>query len=184
MSDSPTPPQITEVQLKAMLLYRYFAYAAHMRSLFRKEFSREWLKLASDGPMGFLMFFCSAPGIYLTYSYSAIFVVIEGWRESGLTDQSIDALLTSPYVERLRRFRNATFHYQKEPLSMKHLEFFGTEEERTEEWLGELYAEFARFFRDNTLPLPPSLAEACAKQSSLEVSKAILQAFAARPASQ
>lgn len=163
--------------LDIVTLYRYFANAAHMRDLYRKEVSPEWFALAHDGLMGFIQFFYSTPGLYLTYSYSGIYLVIEGWQDLGLRDPKIDALIASPFVERLRRFRNATFHYQKEPLSLKHLEFFGTDEERTEVWLKQLYAEFSRFFRENTLPLPPELSEACKSQSHLELAKAIQSVF-------
>jgi hypothetical protein len=158
-----------QVKWEVVTLYRYFGNAAHMRSLFRKEVTQEWLKLAGDSLKGFMAFFYMAPGLYLTYSYSNLYLVIEGWKELGLKDEKIDKLLTSPYVDRLRRFRNATFHYQKEPLSPKHMEFFGTEEERTEDWIDELYNEFARFFTANTLKLPPELQG----QSHFEIAKAI-----------
>jgi len=170
-------PDVSNLNPDVVTLYRYFATAAHMRSLYRKEVSPEWLELAHDGVVGFMQFFFSTPGLYLMYSYSGIYLVIEGWRELELRDPKIDALTASPFVDRLRRFRNATFHYQRDLLSPKHLEFFGTDDERTEVWLNDLYTEFARFFRENTIPLPPALSEACKGQSHLDVARAMQRVF-------
>ncbi len=122
---------------------------------------------------GFLLFFYSAPGIYLLYSYSGIYLVIEGWKDLKLSDPKIDELLHSPFVDRLKRFRNATFHYQKEPISWKHLQFFGTEEEQTEKWLNNLYSELERFFRENALPQPDRLKESLKDKSHVQVAQAI-----------
>lgn len=143
-----------EIKPDIITLYRYFAYAAHMRDLYRREVNEDWLKMLSDDMAGLLLFFYSAPGIYLQYSYAGIYLVIEGWKDLKLSDPKIDELFDSPFLDRLRVFRNATFHYQKEPISWKHLQFFGTEEEQTEKWLNNLYSELERFFRENTLPLP------------------------------
>jgi len=154
-------------------LYRYFAYAAHMRDLYRREVDLEWLKMLSADKLGLLLFFYSAPGIYLMYSYSGIYLVIEGWKDLKLSDPMIDELLDSPFVDRLKLFRNATFHYQKEPMSWKHLQFFGTEEEQTEKWLNNLYSELERFFRENTLPLPDRLKDSLKDKSHVQIARAI-----------
>lgn len=162
-----------KTRIEIITLYRYFAYAAHMRKLFRREVNEEWLNMLKDDMNGLLLFFYSAPGIYLMYSYSGIYLVIEGWRELKLSDPKIDELIASPFVNRLRRFRNATFHYQKEPISWKHLEFFGTEEEQTEKWLNELYFEFSRFFQENTLPLPDRLKKSIKDKTHVQIAQAI-----------
>ena len=144
-----------------------------MRDLFRREVNPEWVKMLKADESGLVMFFYSSPGIYLLYSYSGIYLVVEGWRDLGLKDPDIEKLIQSPFVEKLRRFRNATFHYQREVLSMKHLEFFGTEEERTEIWLNELYRAFERFFKENTLQLPDELTKTFTDNSSVEIVQAI-----------
>ena len=130
---------------------------------------------------GMIAFFYSAPGVYLQYSYSGIYLVIEGWRELNLHDERIDALLESPLVDRLRRFRNATFHHQKEPLSRKHLEFFGTEEEETEIWLNKLYSEFERFFAENTLPIPTQLKADMSKATPSGIARLVREYWASEP---
>ena len=165
--------EVEKLKPEVITLYRYFAYAAHMRDLYRREVNEEWLKMLNADKHGLLLFFYSAPGIYFFYSYSGIYLVIEGWLDLKLKDPKIDKLLDSPFVDRLRRFRNATFHYQKEPISLKHLEFFGTEEEQTEKWINELYSEFARFFQENTLPLPDRLKESLKDKSHVQIAQAI-----------
>jgi hypothetical protein len=166
--------EIENLNPDVLMLYRYFAYAAFMRSRFRRESDPEWFKMLTADESGLLMFFLSPPGIYLMYSYAGIYLVIEGWRDLGLKDEKIDELLKSPFVDRLRLFRNATFPYQKNLLSWKHLQFFGTEEERTEVWLNQLYSEFERFFAENTLPIPePLRAELKGEGTHVGIVKAI-----------
>jgi hypothetical protein len=58
-------------------------------------------------------------------------------------------------------------------LSLKHLEFFRTEEEQTEVWLGSIYRAFERFFKENTLPLPATLKESLVDKSSAQIAQAI-----------
>ena len=154
-------------------LYRYFAYAAHMRRLFCDEVNEDDVKMMASDMSGLMLFFYSSPGIYLLYSYSGIYLVIEGWKDLKLRDPKIDELIASPFVDRLRLFRNATFHYQKELMSRKHLQFFGTEEEETEKWLNNLYAEFERFFGENTLPIPEKLRASFKDKTHMQIAQTI-----------
>ncbi len=57
-------------------------------------------------------------------------------------------------------------------MSWKHLQFFGAGEEKTEEWINELYSEFARFFSENTLPLPERLKASIKGRTPAEIAKA------------
>jgi hypothetical protein len=172
---------IKDLSPDVLMLYRYFAYAAYMRGRFQRETDPEWLKMLVVDESGLLMFFLSPPGIFFTYSYAGIYLVIEGWRHLGLKDQRIDELLQSPFVDRLRLFRNATFHYQKDLFfSWKHLQFFGTEEERTEKWVNQVYDEFERFFAENTLPVPDVLRGELKGQTHVEIAKAVQRFWADR----
>lgn len=138
-------------------LYRYYVYALQMRTQFRVEMSPELKSLFLQDFNSLVLFFYSPPGMYFCYSYSGIYLVIEGWKELKLSDEAIDNLILSPFVDRLRLFRNATFHYQKEIISQKLLQFFGSKEEATELWLNEIYDEFGRFFKENSFILPEEL---------------------------
>ncbi len=84
-------------------------------------------------------------------------MIIEGWKELKLSDETIDKLIAFSYTEKLRLFRNATFHYQKEPISPKIVQFLGTEEEASEKWINALYTEFGRYFKANSFEIPVEL---------------------------
>lgn len=165
-----------KINIHIITLYRYFAYSTHMRDLFRREMDAEgekWLKLLREDISGLMLLLFSPPGMYLMYSYSGIYLVIEGWKDLKLSDSRIDKLIDSPFVDRLRLFRNATFHYQKDPMSWKHLQFLGTEEEETEKWLNELYSELSRFFSENTLPIPERLKASLKDRTHVEIAQAV-----------
>ncbi|WP_407194628.1 hypothetical protein [Bradyrhizobium sp. STM 3566] len=52
--------------------------------------------------------------------YGLFYVVIEGYRPLELKEEAIDALLgANDYESRLRRFRNAVFHYQADPFDKR-----------------------------------------------------------------
>jgi hypothetical protein len=96
--------------------------------------------------------------IVLGVWYGLLFVVIEGYREVEGRDSEIDGLLASEvHVDSLRRFRNATFHYQKDPISPKLMEFLEVPE--SEIWIRKLNSAFQRYFerelniREILLPL-------------------------------
>jgi hypothetical protein len=164
---------MTMPKIEVITLYRYFAYAAQMRNLFKDEAKTGWISSMKGDEANLTTFFYSKAGLYLLYSYSGIYLVIEGWRDLKLKDEKIDKLISSSYVDRLRLFRNATFHYQKEPISWKHLQFFGTEEEKTEIWFNELYQEFERYFVDNRMEIPSELANEIKDKNPAEVTELI-----------
>lgn len=65
----------------------------------------------------------------LSVWYSLLRVVVEGYQELKLSDPAIDEFLNrTDYVDALRRFRNAIFHYQTDPLSDKLMAFLELEE--------------------------------------------------------
>lgn len=60
----------------------------------------------------------------LSVWYSLLRVVVEGYQELKLSDPKVDEYLQRvEYVEALRRFRNAIFHYQDDPFSEKLMGF-------------------------------------------------------------
>lgn len=89
--------------------------------------------------------------------YALLYVVIEGYKELQLRDETIDALLAEEeFVDALRRFRNAIFHYQKNPMSEKYLGFI--EAENSHVWPRKLNAAFKAFF-EKVLPIKSQLEE-------------------------
>lgn len=81
----------------------------------------------------------------LSVIYSLIYVVVEGYQELNLKDKNVDDLLSkTDFVAHLKRFRNATFHYQKNPLSEKMLQFISAYQ--SEVWVRQLNSALKRFF--------------------------------------
>lgn len=140
-------------------LHRYFLWSARMREMFHRAFE----KAESD--------FQKSDAIhrepYMPYWYSGMHVVIESWRELGLHDAEIDALLESPHVELLRRYRNGAFHYQRVYWDERFTAFLaGSDDESAEriaEWTVRLHNAFRRWFvefgeseKGGLLKWPPS----------------------------
>lgn len=77
--------------------------------------------------------------------YALLRVVVEGYAELRLGDDEVDALLADEAMTRaLRRFRNAVFHYQQDPLDRRLLEFL--EAKDSERWVHRLHAALGRYF--------------------------------------
>ena len=83
--------------------------------------------------------------LYMSYWYGGLYVVIEGWRELELTDESVDRLLESPNVDLLRRFRNGTYHFQKQYFDSRFLDLI-VEGENVVQWVRGVREAFSQFF--------------------------------------
>ncbi len=93
--------------------------------------------------------------------YALFYVVIEGYRELKLKDENIDALLsTENYEDLLRRFRNAIFHFQRNPFDQRLIDFLNAKD--SENWIREIYAAFEKFFLKE-LPIKQTLERLGAK---------------------
>ena len=68
-------------------------------------------------------FMAGEVGMYMSYWYSGLFVVCEGWKELGLTDPAVDSLMTQDKFDLLRRYRNGTLHFQKDYLDDRFIDF-------------------------------------------------------------
>jgi hypothetical protein len=102
---------------------------------------------ANDAPPENMMEYAKMHSAFsrMAVMYGLIYVVIEGYRELDLNDSRIDELLEDEkYLDHLRLFRNATFHYQKKPVSEKELKFL--EAEGAEHWIRELHYSFQSYF--------------------------------------
>ena len=77
--------------------------------------------------------------------YGLLYVVVDGYSELGCQDRDVDELLTNAdFVNALRRFRNATFHYQEDPFSEKLLDFIAAK--GSDDWSRNVYHALDRFF--------------------------------------
>lgn len=85
--------------------------------------------------------------MYMSLWYGCLYVVIEAWRELGLRDREVENLLTSSHVDLLRRYRNATFHYQKEYWPDKFMAFL-REGESSATWVRATHNALQRYLTD------------------------------------
>lgn len=87
--------------------------------------------------------------------YSLLYVVVEGYREIGQRYEPLDEVLAnSDYVDLLRRFRNATFHFQADPLNDKLIDFL--EKKDSEAWIYKLNKQLEAFLIQ-ALPIKEAL---------------------------
>lgn len=126
-------------------LHRYFIWA----DLHRRRFFDLAPRLAAetDDERRFDLRFRTTTE--LSYWYGALYVVVEGWRELGLTDDEIDGCLAeTANVDLLRRYRNATFHFQRRYHDAKFMDLISAGQ-GVVEWVQRLQAAFDRYFVDN-----------------------------------
>lgn len=97
--------------------------------------------------------------------YALLYVVVEGYKEFGCEDAAVDRLLAQSghYVDTLRRFRNAVFHPQEQPISPKLAAFLNAE--GSENWTYDLYLALKAFF-ESQLPIKEWLASHATRASS------------------
>lgn len=82
--------------------------------------------------------------------YSLLYVVIEGYKKLNLQDDNLDSLLNNDsYIQLLRKFRNATFHYQEQPFPEKIEEFLV--ENDSEIWVHKVNDAFKSFFETHMM---------------------------------
>jgi hypothetical protein len=132
----PLPPE-------AVPLHRYFIWANRMRT-HADEVLPKMAKAVEEsqslGSQGFTEWF-----LYLSYWYGGLYVVIEGWRELALTDPTVDGLLQrTELVELLRRYRNGSFHFQREYFDDRFTGFI--QEQGSVAWVRDLNRAFGAYF--------------------------------------
>ena len=129
-----------------LTLHRYWMWANRMRVLFDQALAdpKRIAEGANDVRKMGLTFFADDPGIFMSYWYAGLYVVIEGWREQGFHDPDIDRLIESPNTDLLRRYRNGSFHFQKEYFDQRFQGFMA--EQGTVVWVRELNRTFGRYF--------------------------------------
>jgi hypothetical protein len=89
------------------------------------------------------------------FPYSAlwlamVYVVAEGWKELDLHDEDVDALLDSPNLDLLRRFRNGAFHFQAKYYDDRFMGLLDPSGDPAK-WVTNLYDAFDRWFIESAL---------------------------------
>jgi hypothetical protein len=128
----PTPAEIHT-------LHRYYIWANKMRIDFENVLRLHNAREISEDR------YDVESMLYMSYRYSALYVVIEGWRELNLEDAIITSLLDSPNVDLLRRYRNGTFHFQSNYFDERFIAFI-RDGLNSVEWIRNMNREFGRYF--------------------------------------
>jgi hypothetical protein len=81
----------------------------------------------------------------MSYWYGSLYVVVEGWKVLSLSNADVDALLSSPKVQLLKRFRHGTFHFQKTYFDERFANFMRLGGE-SRDWADDLSGAFGAFF--------------------------------------
>jgi hypothetical protein len=144
--------------VKLAALHRHWILADAVRVVLRQKTStphEETITAAKFG-LEYVAFGESASMVArIQVWYALLYVVIEGYNELKLPFAPLDKVLASAdYVGLLRRFRNATFHYQADPLTDKLIDFLAKDD--SENWIRELNRQFDAFFMQ-ALPIQSTL---------------------------
>lgn len=106
-----------------------------------KEFTNHIKDLKDAASQG-MIFMITKTGMMMSFWYSALCPVMEGWKQAGLEDEEIDTLLRSPNQKLLWDYRNGAFHFQRRWLSDKQANLFAS---RTfVAWVNSLHDAFNR----------------------------------------
>ena len=89
-------------------------------------------------------FFETKTGLAMGLWLGSLYVVVEGWQATELSDPKINQLLTSRHVSDLRRFRNWLFHFQKRYLDERFMML--TKSPEVIDWAVDLMWEFEQYF--------------------------------------
>jgi len=129
-----------------LTLHRYWMWANRMREYFERTFTdpKRIVEGKKDALKSYLHSFADDPGIFMSYWYGGLYVVVEGWRELGLHDPDIDRLISSPNTDLLRRYRNGAFHFQKDYFDERFQGFIA--EQGTVAWVRELNQKLGAYF--------------------------------------
>src|SRR5216683_2848343 len=125
---------------KVFSLHRYFVWCAEMREHYLQVGMQ-----VSPTPSFFDNPDAGRAFMYLSYWYAGLYVVCEGWQEAKLSDLEIDALLKSPHLEFLKRFRNGVYHFQSDYFDKRFLDALARGKD-FDEWAGSLMLAFAGHF--------------------------------------
>jgi hypothetical protein len=132
--------QYGEAGLQLRLLHQYFVWADRMRVHFRAA-----LKLQAPSSIYVPLLQEPDKWLYMCYWYASAYTIVEGFRELGLKDARVEAFLAqSDYVDKLKRFRNGVFHFQKKLMDDRFLDFIALPD--SARWIAELWEALSDFF--------------------------------------
>lgn len=130
------------INISILALHLHWITADAIREQIKRDLERKSIRKSRTFETAAQQF---STGQTLIVFYALFYVVVEGYRELKLEDEAIDILLCkNDYEDRLRRFRNAVFHYQKRPLDKRLVDFLNASD--SEYWIRALHKAFESFF--------------------------------------
>ena len=131
-----------------LALHRYWMHANLMRIYFEDELQKNPPNTTENDPtkkiMEAIRFASDRPGMFMSYWYGSLYVVIEGWKQLRLTDPKIDPLLRSPNVGLLKKYRDGVFHFQRNYFDDRFTGFVSSQDSVA--WVSQIHSEFGRYF--------------------------------------
>lgn len=124
-------------------LHRYYMWANRLRIQFDEALQRE-VEAGQFQNQNLSRVMVKDSSIFMSYWYSALFVVVEGWGKLQLSDPRVGALLSSSNVSLLKDYRHAVSHYFPEYFDSKFLNFI--EAKGAVSWVRELNLAFGAYF--------------------------------------
>ena len=125
-------------------LFRYFRCATQLKGDFHKAVEAYGRPSTDDKQTEVWL---SGPFAYVSYYFSGLHVVLEGWMRLGLSDPQIDKLRLSPHVDLIRRYRNGAFHFQRDYFDARFRDFVANYTALSK-WADSLYEAFGDFFTE------------------------------------
>ena len=146
-------------------LHRYWIASSRMRDFFnaeikdkRKEY-QSLINLSEDEKtLASYLLFLDDFFILKSYWYASLYVVIEGYKELQIKNDNVQKLWNEDFINKLRLFRNGTFHYQKDIFS----EIISNTDDTDEfvKWIHAINHELGRaLVQEMTKYIPPSEVE-------------------------
>lgn len=140
-------------QASHLALVKYWLTADLLRTSFFRSFSASNSTHLAEahGELGLAYYWVSGPGILSSLWIGAVYVVIEGYHELDLIDPELDRLLKSNFVDSVRLYRNAVFHFQSDSFHEKYqpvLESF-----EAKQWLDDVHKRIGSVLAQRVLGL-------------------------------
>ena len=136
-----------------LALVKYWLAADLLRSSFFRSFSASNPAHLAEahGDVGLAYYWVSDPGILSSLWIGSVYVVIEGYRALDLADSELDELLESDFVDSVRLYRNAVFHFQKDSLHDKYMPVLESFEAK--QWLDDVHKKMGNILAQRVLGL-------------------------------
>ena len=127
-------------------LHRYYCWTTLLKRDFESALAKgDWLPSKEESPVLFpWKYMASDVGMYMSYWYGALYVVCEGWIDLKLSDPRVDALLASPNLDLLKRYRNGAFHFQRKYFDPRFLDFQASQDSVA--WVRDLSLALGAWF--------------------------------------